>query len=108
MTSEAVADLADPAGESSTEDTSGSNRTSEIRRVDVRPLVQLWPLLRAHWGDAAFSLVALLFSTSATLGFAGALRLVVDRGFGSASPAALNETFLVLIAVALVLAMATA
>jgi len=78
------------------------------RRRDIRPLAHLAPFLRAHWGDAAWSVVFLLVSTSATLGLSGAARLVVDKGFSSGSAARLNRAFLILIAVAGVLAVATA
>ena len=78
------------------------------RQRDLRPLGHLIPFLRAHWGDALWSLVFLLFSTSATLGLSAAARMVVDRGFSSASAARLNHTFLILLAVAAVLAVATA
>jgi len=78
------------------------------KRRDVRPLAHLAPFLRAHWGDAAWSVAFLLVSTSATLGLSGAARLVVDRGFSSAGAAQLNRAFLFLIAVAAVLAVATA
>jgi ATP-binding cassette subfamily B protein len=37
------------------------------------------PFIRAHWGDAALTLVFLLLSTSATLGVSGAVRLLVDN-----------------------------
>jgi ATP-binding cassette, subfamily B, bacterial len=77
-------------------------------RRDLRPLARLAPYLRAHWGDAAWSVLFLLVSTSATLGLSGAARMVVDKGFSSASTASLNETFLILIAVAGALAVATA
>ena len=77
-------------------------------RASLRPLAPLWPYLKAHWGDAAWSVGSLLISTGATLGFAAALRLVVDKGFESASPTALNETFVVLVSVAVILSMATA
>ncbi|HEY5290348.1 MAG TPA: ABC transporter transmembrane domain-containing protein [Caulobacteraceae bacterium] len=75
---------------------------------NLRPLAELWPFVKVHWSDAVASLIALLFSASASLGLTGALRLVIDKGFGRASHAALNETFLVLVAVACVLAFATA
>jgi ATP-binding cassette subfamily B protein len=78
------------------------------RRRDVRPLGRLWPFILAHWGDGLLSGFFLLFSTSATLGLSGAARLVVDKGFASASPDDLNRAFFVLIGVALVLAAATA
>jgi ATP-binding cassette subfamily B protein len=78
------------------------------RRRDLRPLGRLWPFLRAHWGDGLWSVFFLLFSTSATLGLSGAARLVVDKGFASTSPDDLNRSFVVLLAVAGVLAAATA
>jgi len=86
----------------------GAEAAGRTRRRDLRPLANLIPFLRAHWGDALWSLTFLLFSTSATLGLSGAARLVVDKGFSSASAARLNHTFLVLVAVAVGLAVATA
>jgi ATP-binding cassette subfamily B protein len=76
-------------------------------RRDLRPLGRIFPFVRTHWGDAAGSLVFLVFSTSATLGLSGAARQVVDKGFSSASAAGLNETFVLLILVAVILAVAT-
>ena len=75
---------------------------------DLKPLAALAPFLRAHAGDAAAAVVSLLFSTGATLGLTAALRLVVDHGFGAASRQGLNQTFLLLLVVAVVLAAATA
>jgi ATP-binding cassette subfamily B protein len=77
-------------------------------RRDIRPLGRLAPFLRAHWGDATWSLIFLLCSTSATLSLPAAIRQVVDNGFSSASAASLNNTFLILVGVAAVLAIATA
>ncbi len=77
-------------------------------RRDIRPLGRLAPFLRAHWGDATWSLVFLLVSTSATLSLPAAIRLVVDHGFASESAVRLNETFLILVGVAVALAGATA
>jgi ATP-binding cassette subfamily B protein len=75
---------------------------------DIRPLAGLWPFVSAHLADALASLVALLFSTAATLALTGALRLVVDKGFGGASHASLDATFLILLGLAVILALATA
>ena len=108
MTVEVTPTGSEPIRQGSGMESAALNAPQGARVARLRPLARLWPLLRVHWGDAAWSFLSLLFSTSATLGFAGALRLVVDKGFESASPAALNETFLVLIAVAGVLAAATA
>ena len=78
------------------------------RRRDLAPLKRLGPLIWAHKTDLAGALLFLLLSTSATLGLTGAARLLVDRGFAQGSAAAVNEHFLLLGAVALTLAAATA
>jgi ATP-binding cassette, subfamily B, bacterial len=79
------------------------------RQRDLSPLKALWPLVRRNWPDAALSALFLLLSTAATLAMTGAARLVVNRGFAADGGAAeLNRSFLLLGAVALVLALATA
>ena len=77
------------------------------RRKDVRPLAHLLPFVRRHIGDALAAGFFLLFSVAATLGITAALKGVVDRGFAAGSDG-VNEAFLQLGAVALVLAVATA
>ena len=78
------------------------------RRRDIRPLSHLLPFIRAHWRDGLAAGFFLLLSTSATLGMTVAARYVVDNGFAAGSGAALNRTFLVLGAVSVGLALATA
>jgi ATP-binding cassette subfamily B protein len=76
---------------------------------NVRALSRLAPFLTAHWGRALASLVFLLLSTSATLGMSGAIRLVVDNLTKAGLDAAtVDRRFLVVGAVALTLAVATA
>jgi ATP-binding cassette subfamily B protein len=79
------------------------------RSRNVGALRRLAPYLTAHWGRALAALVFLLMSTSATLGMTGAIRMVVDRltqpGLDAAT---VNRSFLVVGAVAGVLAVATA
>jgi ATP-binding cassette subfamily B protein len=76
---------------------------------NVRALSRLAPFLTAHWGRALASLVFLLLSTSATLGMSGAIRLVVDNLTKAGLDAAtVDRRFLVVGAVALTLAIATA
>ena len=84
----------------------GARRRDKNR--DLRPLAQLLPFIAAHRSDANAAALALLISSSATLGLTGAARLVVDKGFAVGSAAAINRYFLALVAVALVLAAATA
>ncbi|HEX8232873.1 MAG TPA: ABC transporter transmembrane domain-containing protein [Caulobacteraceae bacterium] len=79
------------------------------KQRDLRPLASLWPLVRRHWSDALLSASFLILSTAATLSLTGAARVVVNRGFASEGAAEqLNRSFLLLGAVALVLALATA
>jgi len=73
---------------------------------DVKNLRHLLPFIRAHWGHAAAAGFFLLFSTSATLGMTGAVRLIVDKGF--LSPTNLDRYFGLGGLVVLVLAVATA
>ena len=78
------------------------------RRRDLRPLAALLPYVRAHRADAFLAAFFLLISTSATLSISAAARLVVDRGLGMHTYAALNRTALIAGGVVLVLAGATA
>jgi ATP-binding cassette subfamily B protein len=78
------------------------------RRRDLRPLAALLPFVRAHQGDAFAAALFLLLSTSATLAISGAARLVVDRGLGAHTYAALNRTALVAAILVCTLAAATA
>lgn len=88
----------------------GSSGSAGGRRrgARLRPLAGLGRFLKAHRGDAAAAVLALLVSTASTLGLTAALRFVVDQGFGAGSQAGLNETFVVLLGVAALLAAATA
>jgi ATP-binding cassette subfamily B protein len=78
------------------------------RRKDIRPLAHLLPFVRVHVGDALAAGFFLLFSTGATLGLTAAFKSVIDKGFASGASADVNNAFLGLGAVALVLAVATA
>ena len=72
-------------------------------------LRRLAPFIAAHWGDASLSFLFLLLSTSATLGLSGAVRLLVDQLTGArAAGGAVDRWFLLIGAVALTLALASA
>ena len=73
----------------------------------IRPLIALWPFVRAHWGYGAAAFFFLLLSTAASLGMTGALKIIIDS-FGTGSAAAVNKTFEIFAAVGLLLALATA
>jgi ATP-binding cassette subfamily B protein len=95
----------------------GAQLSADLRQAAQRrpksknlgPLGRLSPFIRAHWTDAALAVFFLLISTSATLSMTAAARMVVNTGFArGGSTAAINHYFLILGAVALVLAGATA
>jgi ATP-binding cassette subfamily B protein len=85
-------------------DTDGPARPT--RRLGALRL--LWPFVKPHWLLAIGWLVFLVTSSGATLVLPLAVRHVIDEGFSDSNAAALNEIFLGLFGVALVLAFATA
>jgi ATP-binding cassette subfamily B protein len=68
----------------------------------------LWPFIRRHRGLFASWLFALAISSAATLALPVAFRRVIDHGFASGTPDAIDSAFLPLLGVALLLAIATA
>lgn len=68
----------------------------------------LWPFVKPHWLLAVGWLVFLATSSGATLVLPLAVRHVIDQGFSDSNATAINEIFLGLFGVALVLAFATA
>lgn len=87
-----------------------AERRAKSRNIGA--LRRLSPFIAKHWGDALLSGLFLLVSTSATLGLSGAVRLLVDH-LGTAertqaTAASINPWFLLIGAVALALALATA
>jgi len=83
-------------------------KAKRAKSKTVRPLRDLLPAIWAHRGVAAGALGALICSTAATLGLTGGLRLVMDHGFGQGSAAMLDRYFIILVAVAALLALFTA
>ncbi|HEY1589690.1 MAG TPA: ABC transporter transmembrane domain-containing protein, partial [Rhodanobacter sp.] len=83
-----------------------SNTTRPSRRIGA--LRGLWPFLKPHRALAIGWLVFLGLSSGASLVLPLAFRHIIDKGFGHSSQAVINETFIALFGVALVLAVATA
>jgi ATP-binding cassette, subfamily B, bacterial len=83
-----------------------SDTTRPARRIGA--LRGLWPFLKPHRALAVGWLVFLSLSSGASLVLPLAFRYIIDKGFGHSSQAVINETFLALFGVALVLAVATA
>ena len=87
-----------------------SDATSDTPRSARRigALRQLWPFLKPHRALAIGWLLFLAMSSGASLVLPMAFRHIIDQGFGHSSRAVINETFIALFGVALVLAFATA
>ncbi|MBK8285128.1 MAG: ATP-binding cassette domain-containing protein [Ahniella sp.] len=82
--------------------------TPEPRRFRWPPVRMYWPMMRPYRGLLAGWLVFLALSSSATLTLPFAARLMIERGFSGGNATAVDQTFLLLGMVAMVLAIATA
>ena len=78
------------------------------RRIKLRPLLTLWPFVRRYRGRAAAALGALLVAALATLAVPLAVRRMIDFGFSPERLGLIDRYFAVMIAVAAVLACASA
>ncbi|MEY2115357.1 MULTISPECIES: ABC transporter transmembrane domain-containing protein [Rhodanobacter] len=76
------------------------------RRIGA--LRELWPFLKPHRALALGWLLFLALSSGASLVLPLAFRHIIDQGFGHSSNTVINQTFVALFGVALVLAFATA
>jgi ATP-binding cassette subfamily B protein len=88
-------------------DATPSNEAPKPARK-IGALRNLWPYLKPHRALAIGWLAFLALSSGSTLVLPIAIRHMIDNGFVAANSAAVNQTFLGLFAVALVLAIATA
>ena len=73
----------------------------------ISNLTLLWGYARRYPGYVAAALTALVVSASATLAIPQGLKLVVDRGFGAGVAADISPYFLGLLAIVVVLGLAT-
>lgn len=80
---------------------------SEKPKAPIGSLRTLWPFVRRHRGLFVAWLVALACSSTATLSFPVAARVVIDQGF-AAGGSAIDYAFLLLFVAALALALSTA
>ncbi len=87
-----------------------TDATAETSRPARRigALRELWPFIKPHKSLAFGWLLFLVMSSGASLALPMAFRHIIDQGFGHSSLTVINETFLALFGVALVLAFATA
>ena len=68
----------------------------------------LWPFVRRYRGLFGGWLLALAFSSGATLAFPKAFGVMIDEGFRTGAAGAIDRVFLLMFGVAVVLALATA
>ncbi len=78
------------------------------RRIRVRPLLALVPYVMRYRGQVAAAMVALLIAATATLVVPLAVRRMIDFGFSAERIGLIDQYFAVMIAVAAVLALASA
>ncbi|WP_394042102.1 ABC transporter transmembrane domain-containing protein [Xanthobacter aminoxidans] len=81
---------------------------AEKRRRDLKPLAGLAPYLKRYRGRVAGALCALLAAALATLALPIAVRRMIDFGFAEDHAGLVDQYFGVLVAVAAVLALASA
>ncbi len=77
-------------------------------KAPLGSLRTLWPFVRRHRGLFSAWLVALAASSAATLSLPYAFRVMIDQGFAEGGGAAIDRAFMLLFAVAVALALATA
>ena len=78
------------------------------RGRDVRVLRRLWPFMAPYKGYIAAALGFLLLSTGATLTIPRAVQQMIDHGFSKENAGLIDQYFLFVLAVAVVLGLATA
>ncbi len=86
----------------------GAEEAAKPARKSLRPLLTLKPLVLRHPLMLAGAFLALVLSSGAMLTVPTAVRRMIDQGFSSADSAYINRTFLALILIGFVLALATA
>jgi ATP-binding cassette subfamily B protein len=89
-------------------ETVGAGLAEGSRRIRMRPLLALVPYVMRYRGQVAAALVALLIAAGATLAVPLAVRRMIDFGFSAERIGLIDQYFAVMIAVAAVLAAASA
>ncbi|WP_291005619.1 ABC transporter transmembrane domain-containing protein [Hyphomicrobium sp.] len=81
---------------------------AEQRRLELRPLLSLWPYLARHRGKLILAGTALVIAAISMLVIPLAVRRVIDLGFGSHDDVFIDRYFAMLIVIGLILAAASA
>ena len=90
------------------ETATGTPEPSPVREAKLRPLASLIPYVRRYRGRAAAAFCALVVAALATLAVPLAVRRMIDFGFSGEGLGLIDSYFSVMIAVAAVLALASA
>ncbi|NWJ24179.1 ABC transporter transmembrane domain-containing protein [Rhizobium sp. RM] len=77
-------------------------------RKSLKPLLGLFPYLKRYRGLMAIALFALVLSSATTLALPLAVRRIIDHGFQVSDSGMINSYFAMLLAIAVVLALASA
>jgi ATP-binding cassette subfamily B protein len=96
------------AGTASPQGAGAPGAPRKSRGVRLRPLLALAPYVGRYRGQALAALVALIVASAATLVVPLAVRRMIDFGFSPEGIALINNYFAVMIAVVVVLAVASA
>jgi ATP-binding cassette, subfamily B, bacterial len=94
--------------EASPADVAAAVLAAPTRRIKLRPLLTLWPFVRRYRSRALAALAALFIAALATLAVPLAVRRMIDFGFSPERLGLIDRYFAVMIAVAAVLACASA
>src|SRR5882672_10422652 len=108
-TAQTVAPSPEPQGAAGKPGTAaGTPEPSPVREAKLRPLASLIPYVRRYRGRAAAAFCALVVAALATLAVPLAVRRMIDFGFSGEGLGLIDSYFSVMIAVAGVLALASA
>lgn len=88
--------------------TAAAPTSTNSAKAPIGSLRTLWPFVGRHPGLFGGWLVALAASSAATLSLPYAFRIMIDQGFAEGGGAAIDRAFMLLFAVAVALALATA
>lgn len=99
---------ASPAPGSARPDPAPGASPGTTAKAPIGSLKTLWPFVRRHRGLFTAWLLALAASSSATLTLPHAFRIMIDQGFAQGGGGAIDRAFMLLFAVAVALALATA
>ncbi len=82
-------------------------KAQQRQRLSLRPLLALKPLILAYKGPLLGAIIALVVSALAMLSVPLAVRRMIDKGFAGNDSALINNYFLTLIGIGLVIAIAS-